>query len=228
MSTFPRVLVRACIAVGAVGAVAAASLLTACGSAAPSQPAALPAPAAPATGPSSAPTAPATSAAPEPPAASGPAGAGLAACRTAALRITVDDGQAGGGAGSAYYPLNFTNISGQPCEMYGYPGVSFAATPDDAGRQIGAAAQRSATFAKVAVRLGPGAAAHAWLKVTVAANYPPSACEPVTAHWLRVYPPAETVPGYVSHDFSACASMSTALLTVLPVRSGQALAGVTP
>jgi hypothetical protein len=148
-------------------------------------------------------------------------------CRTAVLRISVDDSQVQGTAGSAYYPLNFTNTSGRACEMYGYPGVSFAAAPTGAARQIGAAAQRAA-FAKTTILLAPGQTAHAWLKVTVAANYPAATCQPVTAYWLRVYPPGETVAGYVGHAFSACSSTSTALLRVLPVRTGQAVAGITP
>jgi hypothetical protein len=244
MPTPVRVLWRASSAAGAIVAV---SLVAACGSAQPNQPAAplapvasdspssvLPpsgsAPGAPTTGPSSVPAGPTQSAAPSAPSASasGGAGAGLATCRTASLRITVGDDQAGGSAGSAYYPLNFTNMSGTPCQMYGYPGVSFAAAPNGAGRQIGVAAARSYTFAKVAVRLGAGGTAHAWLRVTVAASYPASDCQPVTAHWLRVYPPEETVPGYVSHSFTACTSTATALLTVLPVRLGEGVAGVTP
>jgi len=154
--------------------------------------------------------------------------AGLAPCRTAKLLITVDDSQAGGSAGSAYYPLKFTSTSSTACEMYGFPGVSFTAAPTGSGQQIGMAAQRSSAFPKVAIRLAPGASAHAWLKVTVARNYPASSCQPVTAHWLRIYPPGETVPGYVEHDFSACSSASLSLLAVLPVRSGNAIAGVTP
>lgn len=132
-------------------------------------------------------------------------------CRTAALRIAVDDRQVQGAAGSAYYPLNFTNMSGRACEMYGYPGVSFAAAPAGAARQIGVPAQRNAAFAKTSVRLAPGQTAHAWLKVTVAVSYP-----------------AATMAGYVGHAFSACSSTSTALLSVLPVRAGQGVAGVTP
>jgi hypothetical protein len=188
---------------------------------------------APATAPSTAPaTAPSSAPAtgPSKPAPSGGAsgGAGLAACRTAALRIAVDVSQADGAAGSSYYPLNFTNASGTTCEMYGYPGVSFAAAPTVAGQQIGAGALRSNAFTKVAVRLAPGQTAHAWLKVAVAANYPASTCKPVTAHWLRVYPPGETAAGFVGHTFNACSSTSAAVLSVLPVRAGQGVAGVTP
>jgi hypothetical protein len=217
------------------GATAATSLVAACASAAPSQPAAAPTATVTVTAsaPSSAPasasqppsSAPATAPSSAPPASGG---AGLALCRTATLHIALDDRQAQGTAGSAYYPINFTNTSGSACEMYGYPGVSFAAAATGAGQQIGAAAQRDATFAKMAVRLAPGETAHAWLKVTVAANYPAATCQPVTTHWLRIYPPDETVPGYVGHTFNACASTNTALLSILPVRAGQGVAGVTP
>jgi len=214
-------------------AAAVSSLVVACGSAGPGQPAAPTAtvtetvttsapvaPASPSTAPSGA-TAPPSSA------ASGGA-AGLVTCGTAALRITVDDSQAQAGAGNSYYPLNFTNTSGSACEMYGFPGVSFAASPTAVGRQIGAAALRGTAFAKAAVTLAPGQTAHAWLKVAVAANYPAATCQPVTAHWLRIYPPGETVAGYVSHTFGACSSASAVLLTVLPVRAGQGVAGITP
>ena len=212
-------------------AAAAIALLAACGSAGPGQSASPPATSAPATS-APATSAPVTStpAATRPASPSAPASAGtaLSACRTATLRITLDASQASGTAGSTYYPLNFTNTSAATCQLYGYPGVSFTAAPSAAAQQIGAAAQRSRTFGKVKVRLVPGATAHAWVQVAVAGNYPASDCQPVTAHWLRVYPPGETVAGYVAHTFNACSSTSTALLTVLPVRVGQALAGVTP
>jgi hypothetical protein len=228
------------------GAAAATSLVAACGSASSSQPAATPtatvtvtSPAAvpssdpatsPAAAPSSAPaSAPSSTPAtgPSKPAPSGGAG-GLATCRTAALRIAVDVSQADGAAGSTYYPLNFTNTSGTACEVYGFPGVSFATAGTSAGRQIGVAAQRGNAFTKVTVRLAPGQTAHAWLRVVVAANFPASTCEPVTAHWLRVYPPGETAAGYVEHTFNACSSASAPVLSVLPVRAGQGVAGVTP
>jgi hypothetical protein len=219
------------------GAVLAASLVAACGAAGPSQPAHTPsaseslaATQPPATSPSSDPAPAPVSSAPASPAPASPAPASpaLAACRTAALRITIDDSQASGAAGSTYYPLNFTNTSAAPCGLYGYPGVSFAAAPASTGAQIGAAARRNGAFAKVAVRLAAGGTAHAWLQVTVAGNYPASTCRPVTARWLRVYPPGETAAGYVSHTFNACSATSTAVLAVLPVRAGHALAGITP
>lgn len=223
-----------------VVALGAASLLAAgCASTASSQPAVTSSPAASASGggtgtasassaatPAGPTSAPASSAAA---AASTPASsAGLAACGTGSLLISVDDTQANGGAGSSYYPLNFTNTSARACAMYGYPGVSFASGASAAGQQIGVAANRSPAFAKVTVTLAPGATAHAWLRVAVAQNYPAATCQPVTAHWLRVYPPGETVAGYVGLSLSACGSSSAPLLTILPVRAGKGLAGTTP
>lgn len=150
----------------------------------------------------------------------------MATCSTASLALSVGDSQAG--AGNSYYPLNFTNTSGAACEMYGFPGVSFVTAPVGQGRQVGAAALRGGAFAKVAIMLEPKGSAHAWLKVATAVNYPAPDCRPVTVHWLRVYPPGETAAGYVGHAFTACSSASAPLLTVLPVRSGDGVAGATP
>jgi hypothetical protein len=162
-------------------------------------------------------------------ASSGSSGtAGLAACRSASLRVTVNVRQAGGAAGSTYYPVDFTNTSGSACGMYGYPGLSFVTAASRAGRQIGAAAQRNPQFGTKAVRLAADGVAHAWLQVAQAGNYPASACQPVTAHWLRVYAPGETVASYVNESFDACASANAPLLTVMPVRAGQGVQGTTP
>jgi hypothetical protein len=246
---------RAALLAGA--AVAASLVLVACGSPSPSQPAgggdppaatgqpAVPTSAPAATAPgattpntttpgAAAPNTTTPASVPSKPVAvpsSAPAsggGAVLAACRSGSLAMTIDLSQASGAAGSTYYPLNFTNRSMKTCEMYGYPGVSFVTAGSGSGKQIGAAALRSTAFTKLAVRLGPGSSAHAWLKVTVAANYPASTCDPVTADWLKVYPPEESDAGYVSQTFSACGSASAPLLTILPVRAGKGAVGVTP
>src|SRR5580704_5865768 len=154
--------------------------------------------------------------------------AGLALCQPASLQVTVNASQAGGAAGSTYVPVDFTNTSGSPCGLYGYPGMSFVTAGDGSGSQIGAPAQENPSFGKVPVQLAAGGAAHAWLQVAEAGNYPAATCQPVTAHWLRVYAPGETQALYVSHAFNACSSASAPLLTVMPVRSGQGVQGTTP
>jgi Protein of unknown function (DUF4232) len=224
MPTIPRAVP---LALTAAVTVATAGLLTGCGSAQAPQPTSPTSSTSSGTagsqmqvagaGSSSAPTAPPTV-----------PGLGLTVCRSAALKVTVDSSQAGGAAGSAYYPVNFTNTSAVACGLYGYPGMSFVTAAGGAGRQIGAAAQRDPAFAKLSVRLPVGGVAHAWLQVAQAGNYPASACQPVTAHWLRVFPPGDTAASYVDVSFSACATATAHLLTVTPVRSGRGVRGVTP
>jgi hypothetical protein len=130
--------------------------------------------------------------------------------------------------GSTYYPVNFTNTSASPCGMYGYPGMSLVTAASKSGVQIGAAAQENPSFGRVIVRVPAGGVAHAWLQVATAGNYPASTCDPATAHVLRVYPPGDTEASYVDVSLSTCASASTPVLTVTPVRSGQGVRGVTP
>jgi hypothetical protein len=210
MPTIPRAAGRARgrravpLALTAAVTVAAAGLLTGCASAQPPQP----------TSPTAPPTVPGLG--------------GLTMCQSAALKVTVDTSQAGGAAGSVYYPVNFTNTSAAPCGLYGYPGISFVTAAGSAGRRIGAAAQRDPAFANLSVRLPAGDVAHAWLQVAPAGNYPASTCQPVTAHWLRVFPPGDAAASYVDVSFSACASVRTPLLTVTPVRSGRGVRGITP
>lgn len=143
------------------------------------------------------------------PAPSGPASSGgggsvgpapLAQCSSSALRVSI--GAAAGAAGSIYYPLDFTNISGTTCTMYGYPGVSFVSAPG--GAELGGAAVRNPAVGPGLVRLAPGGVAHASMQVVVAQNYPPARCKPVTAHWLRVYPPDQYAPLYTGLTAQTC------------------------
>jgi len=153
---------------------------------------------------------------------------GLAPCQPSSLHVTVNTSQTGVAMGSSYYPVDFTNTASSACGLYGYPGVSFVTSGDGAARQIGAAAQQNPGFGKVAVRLPAGGMAHAWLQVSQAGSYPSATCQPVTAHWRRIYAPGETQALYVNQSFSACASHGVQLLTVMPVRPGQGVQGSTP
>ena len=87
--------------------------------------------------------------------------------------------------------------------MFGYPGVSLVTGVS--GRQLGGAAVRNPTFRPRAVTLGLGATAHATLQVVVAQNYPPAICDPVTAHWLRAYPPVQFAALFVRFTAVTCA-----------------------
>jgi Domain of unknown function (DUF4232) len=213
----------------AVAAAVAGGLLAGCASATTPQAASTPA-AGKATQPAQGQggTAPASPASPAGTGAAVPGLGGLALCQPSSLHVTVNTSQTGVAMGSSYYPVDFTNTASASCGLYGYPGVSFVTSGDGAARQIGAAAQENPGFGKVAVRLPAGGVAHAWLQVSRAGNYPSATCQPVTAHWLRIYAPGETQALYVSQSFSACASHGVQLLTVMPVRPGQGVQGSTP
>jgi hypothetical protein len=145
--------------------------------------------------------------------------AGLSACATPGLRGSIPAiGDAA--SGHTYYPLELTNDSSRSCTLYGYPGVSFVSSA--AGGQIGSAAARDTPGqlgdkAAQTVTLRPGQTAHAVLELLTAGVYSPSACGLVFAHWLRVYPPGETAPLYLTFTAQTC-SKGQNLLTVGPVQ----------
>jgi hypothetical protein len=157
------------------------------------------------------------------------AGAHLGACPPAALRITIGSpggAAAGQAAGHSHETLDFINVSGRSCDLYGYPGVSFA---DQAGATIGHPAARSGNPA-VHVVVAPGGTAHAWLNVVDATNYPASKCHVVSAHRLRVFPPGQTAASYVtlSAGAPACSSAAETVIVVYPVRAGTGTPGQLP
>jgi hypothetical protein len=198
------------IAVAALGG--AALLIAACGSASP---AAAPAPTKTVTVPASQPasTAPAT-----PTTSASPTPAGPPPCPTSALKSSVGTGN--GAAGSTYYPLEFTNASSAACTLFGYPGVSFVT--GTGGSQIGRAASRNPAVGSTLVTLAPGSTAHATLQVVNAMNYPDADCHLVTAHTMKIYPPNQTAPIYLSFNAPACSShaKSVHILAVEAVQQG--------
>jgi hypothetical protein len=169
------------------------------------------APATKSADPSAAATAPAASPSVSPAGAGGPP-----ACATSALRVSL--GQGNGAAGSVYYPIIFANASGSSCSLYGFPGVSFVTSRR--GSQVGAAALEDAAYPRRLVVLRPGASASALLRVTQAADYPPNRCDPVTARWLRVFPPNQYAPLYIRLSSQACARASVHTLFVRVVMAG--------
>ena len=100
-------------------------------------------------------------------AASATAGAQTAAsttprCKTSGLSVWLGVGSGGGQAGSIVYPLEFTNVSGRTCQLYGFPGVS----AERAGRQVGSAAGRDHSVPARTVTLRNRATAHTFLQIT--------------------------------------------------------------
>jgi hypothetical protein len=162
--------------------------------------------AAPAAAPTAGPAIPTTpiSAAITP--APAPATASATACATPGLVIWLDT-QGNGTAGSVFYTLELTNLSGHTCTLRGYPGVSAV---NLAGHTVGSAASRDHSTTPHNVTLAPGAAG----------NFPPATCHQVTAAGLRVFPPGQTASKIVPFPFAACSSTGPVYLSVRAVRHG--------
>ena len=188
------------------------ALAAACGSTGTNNSAASPATSAASTAPPPSSPAPSTAAATTP--ATPPSSPSVPACSSAALSATVNTSPGGAAAGSTYYPLDFTNTSKSSCYLYGYPGVSFVTAPS--GSQIGKPASRNPAVAPGTVILPAGGTAHVTIQVVDALNYSKSACQPVTAHWLKVFPPGQFTAIYVKFSALTCSAQ-------LPAKLGSAL-----
>lgn len=133
------------------------------------------------------------------------------ACTTSGLDVWLDT-QGSGAAGTTYFNLEFTNLSGGTCTLSGFPGVS---ATDLNGNQLGSAAVRSGT--PQSVTLANGATAVAVLGIREAALFPPAQCGLVTAAGLRVYPPNQTQSRRVPFPFPACSKTGPQYLEIMPI-----------
>jgi hypothetical protein len=129
-----------------------------------------------------------------------------------------------GTAGGTYYNLEFTNLSARACALVGYPGVSAASI---GGSQLGNAASRDGTYTPAVITLAgntsanqAGTTATVVLKITDVGVYAPSACGPVTAAGLRVYPPGQIALKVVPFPFRACSRTGPIYLHVEAVEKG--------
>jgi len=119
-------------------------------------------------------------------------------CPTAGLVVWMNNEQ--GAAGTFYFNLSFTNLSGHACTLRGHPGVSAV---NLGGGQLGKpAGWPSAT--PHTVTLANGATATAVLAITDVGVFPAGACRPVTAAGLRVYPPNQFTSKLVPYPSRAC------------------------
>ena len=146
-----------------------------------------------------------------------PASAARAAvpgCATSGLDVWLDT-QGNGAAGTIYYNLEFTNLSGSTCTLFGYPGVSAVSL---SGAHLGKAASRDPAFTPHLVTLANGATATAIVGIRQVSILSKAQCKPVTAAGLRVYPPGQTVPKVVPFPFGACSKTGPVYLSVMVVR----------
>ena len=152
-----------------------------------------------------------------------PAGSGVVMtqkCTTSGLVVWLGLGEGGAAAGSTYYPLELTNVSGHRCRLFGFPGVS--AVTD---HQLGSPAQRNRARPTSTVNLLPGATAHTVLQISNVANFPASKCKPADASGLRVYPPNQRSAAEIPFGFRACSVKGPIFLSVEPVQPGIGIPG---
>jgi len=143
---------------------------------------------------------------------------GPAECTSADLKVAV--GSSNGAAGTIYYNIDFTNTSSGSCFLQGYPGASLVSAGDGSGTQIGADAKRVPVTPSHQIVLAPGQTAKAALGVAEAGNFPASKCNEATAHWLKVFPPDQTVAAYVPFTTQTCSSASVATMHISAISSG--------
>jgi hypothetical protein len=112
----------------------------------------------------------------------------ISKCTAGSLAVWINVARSDGAAGTIYYPLEFTNVSGHECYMYGYPGVSAVGTN---GRQLGSPAVRQPAT-KTIVNVEPGATVHATLAYSDVVTFPTPPCKAIPATLIRAYPPDQT------------------------------------
>jgi hypothetical protein len=137
--------------------------------------------------------------------------AASAPCKTSGLVIWSNNGAGGGTAGSVFYKIRLTNLSGRTCTLMGFPNVSAV---NLAGKAIGSAAQPEAGQVPKLVKLAKGATATALLRVVDPGNFSASACHEVTAAGLRVRPPGQSASKLVPLPFATCSLASQHTLSV--------------
>jgi Protein of unknown function (DUF4232) len=154
-------------------------------------------------------------------ASSAPAGASSAAapaaCKASGL-VTWLNTMGDGTAGSTYYTLQFTNLSGHNCTLEGYPGVSGV---NLAGHRLGSAASRNPAHAARVITISSAtnlnavnSSAVAVLRITDVGNFPQATCRPVAAAGLRIYVPGERTATVIPFPFRACSRSGPIYLSV--------------
>lgn len=147
-----------------------------------------------------------------------PAGTGAPAsvpkCATSKLVIWMDT-QGNGAAGSIYYNLRLTNLSGHSCSLDGYPKV---AGVNLSGTSLGSPASRDTARTPGMVILASKARAIAVLRIVEAGLYSASTCHQVTAAGLRATPPNQVSSKVVPFPFQACSRKGPLYLSVEAVK----------
>jgi hypothetical protein len=113
-------------------------------------------------------------------------------------------------------------VSGSPCTLFGFPGVSALGT---LGHQLGSPAGRDHADPTRLVTLRRGQTAHVLLQITDVGVFPPSACQPANAAELKVYPPNDVTALRIPFQFRACRASGPVYLHVRTTVPGTGIPG---
>ena len=139
------------------------------------------------------------------------AGAATPRCQTGGLVVWLNT-EGNGTAGTIFYTLNFTNLSGHTCTLRGYPGVSAV---NLGGHLLGSPASRLSGHPVRTITVRNGRTASATLGAVDTGALP--SCAMATAAGLRVFPPNSTVSRTIPFPFPACSNTGATFLRVDPV-----------
>jgi hypothetical protein len=138
-------------------------------------------------------------------------------CSSSGLVIWAGEEAGGGTAGSVYYRIELTNLSGHSCTVSGYPTVSAVNLQ---GGRIGAAATHEPGKKAHTVKLAPGDSAVATLRIVDALNFPKNKCKPTLAAGLRIGVPGGSGAKIAPLAFETCAVAKSKTLSVSVVTAG--------
>ena len=139
-----------------------------------------------------------------------------ARCATSALSVWVDANQNNGAAGTIESALEFTNISGKPCTLIGYPGVTATSAT---GKQLGDGAGWNPLYPARLVTIAAGGTAHADLFWSDGEVFT-SGCKPTQASLLKVYPPNSATAKVGFFDLPVCTLRNHHYLSATVIHSG--------
>ena len=144
--------------------------------------------------------------------------AAIPACTADNLGVWVAISQLDGAAGSAFYPLQFTNLGRHACAMRGFAGVSAV---DRNLHQLGSPAGRAHVVPVRTVVLAPGRTAHAVLRYGDVTVSTAPGCRPTFRTFeLRVYPPGQYHATYAAFDFEVCSHAGPVYMDTGPIQAG--------
>jgi hypothetical protein len=135
-------------------------------------------------------------------------------CTDLGVSIVIADG--GGGAGSEYYDVLFTNTGGTTCALRGTPGVSVVGGAS--GTQLGKPADRIETGVRtLTLRAGDTVAAPLKIVNIGTDGGPLDGCTVEKGDGYRVYPPHSKRSTFVQDASAVACAQGPSFMTVGPV-----------